>query len=116
MKEMVLAGIVALSASTSLAQTSTAPEATAPAADTAMPVAQQAGGPANLCQELLAFMKARSSWQRFAGPPACWATGIAVSAAGAVASGAVLVCASDVDADSATIPARTISFIALLLP
>ncbi|TIU03057.1 MAG: hypothetical protein E5W39_15090, partial [Mesorhizobium sp.] len=58
MKEMVLAGIVALSASTSLAQTSTAPEATAPAADTAMPVAQQAGGPANLCQELLAFMKA----------------------------------------------------------
>jgi hypothetical protein len=58
MKAMVLAGIVALSASTSLAQTSTAPEGTAPAADTAMPVAQQAGGPANLCQELLAFMKA----------------------------------------------------------
>ncbi|RWJ59190.1 MAG: hypothetical protein EOR32_23350 [Mesorhizobium sp.] len=58
MKEMVLAGIVALSASTSLAQTSTAPEPTAPATETATPAAAQASGPANLCQELLAFMKA----------------------------------------------------------
>jgi hypothetical protein len=58
MREMVLAGIVALSASTSLAQTSTAPGSAAPAADTATPAAQQAGAPANLCQELLAFMKA----------------------------------------------------------
>ncbi|WP_287320201.1 hypothetical protein [Mesorhizobium sp.] len=61
MKKMLLAGIVALSTSTSLAQTSTAPEPTAPAAPaapTAETPAQQAGGPANLCQELLAFMKA----------------------------------------------------------
>ncbi|WP_287062354.1 hypothetical protein [Mesorhizobium sp.] len=56
MKKMLLAGIVALSTSTSLAQTSTAPEPTAPAGAT--PAAQQPGGPANLCQELLAFMKA----------------------------------------------------------
>jgi hypothetical protein len=58
MKKMLLAGIVALSASTSLAQTSTAPEPAAPAAPAAETPAQQAGGPANLCQELLAFMKA----------------------------------------------------------
>ena len=58
MKIMVFAGIVALSTSTSLAQTSTAPEPTAPVVDTPMPAAQRAGEPANLCQELLAFMKA----------------------------------------------------------
>jgi hypothetical protein len=94
MRKMVLAGIFALSASTALAQTGTAPE---PAAEPAAPAAPQAAapetaapqtaapqtaaprtatpaapaetdpaagqqadaaGPANLCQELLAFMKA----------------------------------------------------------
>ncbi|CAH2400764.1 hypothetical protein MES4922_260075 [Mesorhizobium ventifaucium] len=61
-------------------------------------------------------MKARSSWQRFAGPrpPGCW--GVAGTTAGAVDWGAVLVCASEDDADRATIPARSIFFIALLLP
>ncbi|MBA3448439.1 MAG: hypothetical protein H0T56_12700 [Pseudaminobacter sp.] len=72
MRKMVLAGIFALSASTSLAQTGTAPAPAAPAAETATPAAPQAatptdaaaapqaiaGGPANLCQELVAFMKA----------------------------------------------------------
>lgn len=64
MRMIIFAGIFALSASTSLAQTGTAPAPAAPGAETAVPVdpaaAQQAaaGGPANLCQEVLAFMKA----------------------------------------------------------
>jgi hypothetical protein len=53
MKKMALAGILTLVASTSYAQTGTAP---APAA--AQPAAM---GPANICQELVAFMQ---------GPPA----------------------------------------------
>lgn len=71
MRKTVLAGIFALSASTALAQTNSAPEPTPPA-ETATPAAPagpapanpdaapqaNAGGPANLCQELLAFMKA----------------------------------------------------------
>lgn len=54
MRMIIFAGIFALSASTSLAQTGTAPAPADPAA------AQQAGagGPANLCQELVAFMNA----------------------------------------------------------
>ncbi|MFU0507023.1 hypothetical protein [Pseudaminobacter sp. NGMCC 1.201702] len=75
MRKTVLAGIVALSASTSYAQNSTAPDPNVaqepPAAQTATPVAPptmapsdpaaqntRTGRPANLCQELLAFMKA----------------------------------------------------------
>lgn len=50
MEKMVLAGIFALAASTTFAQTG---PATSPATDPA-----GAGGPANLCQELLAFMEA----------------------------------------------------------
>lgn len=62
MREIILAGLFALSASTCLAQTSTepqpaSPEAVSPAAQ--KPVAQQ-GGPANLCREILVFMKAPS--------------------------------------------------------
>jgi hypothetical protein len=70
MRIFVIAGIVALSASTSLAQTSTAPAPAAPAPETATPAppaatapvypaATQAGTgqPANLCQELLAFVR-----------------------------------------------------------
>ena len=60
MRTMVLAGIFALSASTSLAQTATQPQPAAPAAEA--PADQAAAppqsGPANLCQEFLAFMKA----------------------------------------------------------
>ena len=61
MRKMVLAGIFALSASTtSLAQTTTPPQPAAPAAGA--PADQAAAppqsGPANLCQEFLAFMKA----------------------------------------------------------
>lgn len=66
MRKMIFAGIFALSASTSLAQTNTAPETTNPAPEgtapemtaPAEPTAANAGGPANLCQELLAFMEA----------------------------------------------------------
>ena len=58
MKKIALAGILALSASTCLAQSTTSPQPNAPSADTPAGAASQAGGPANLCQELLAFMKA----------------------------------------------------------
>ena len=79
MRRTALAGIFALSASTALAQTGTAPEpaaepATGPATETAAPETAtpaapadadsaavqraDAAGPANLCQELLAFMQA----------------------------------------------------------
>jgi hypothetical protein len=60
MRKIIFAGMFALSASTSLAQTGTAPAPAAPAAPADPAAAQQAaaGGPANLCQELLAFMKA----------------------------------------------------------
>lgn len=57
MRTIIFAGIFALSASSSIAQPGTPPAAPATPAD---PVAaQQSGGsPANLCRELLAFMKA----------------------------------------------------------
>lgn len=60
MRKIVLAGILALSASTSLAQTTTSPQPAAPTvgAPTGQAAASQQSGPANLCQELLAFMKA----------------------------------------------------------
>lgn len=73
MRTIILAGIFALSASTSLAQTDTAPAQAAPEPETTAPAqaapepeataptdpaTASAGGPANLCQELLAFMKA----------------------------------------------------------
>lgn len=51
MRAMVLSGALTLLAATSLAQTSWAQTALSPAAS-------EAEGPANLCQELLAFMKA----------------------------------------------------------
>lgn len=60
MKEIILAGAFALSASTCLAQTATSPEPAPSEAASPVdpaPVSQQ-GGPANLCQEILAFMKA----------------------------------------------------------
>src|SRR5690606_15676971 len=59
MKSIILAGMFALSASTSLAQTTTPPQTAAPAVEpgTDQAAAPQ-GGPANLCQEILAFMKA----------------------------------------------------------
>src|SRR3546814_17654162 len=62
MKQMILVGILALAASPSFAQTDgAAAPAAAPAAESPQtPAADpQAGGagPANLCQELLAFMK-----------------------------------------------------------
>lgn len=58
MREIILAGVFAFSASTCLAQTTTAPqltstEATAPVFQKS---AAQQSGPANLCQEILAFM------------------------------------------------------------
>lgn len=66
MRIIVLAGIFALSASTSFGQTGTAPRPTVPDAAPPAPAAgagdqasaAQPGDPANLCQELLAFMKA----------------------------------------------------------
>ncbi|MCT7377188.1 hypothetical protein [Chelativorans salis] len=61
MKTIILAGIFALAASTSLAQTDTEPGATegeAPATAEATDTQQaDAGRPANLCQELLAFVR-----------------------------------------------------------
>ncbi|RUM95832.1 hypothetical protein EET67_20780 [Pseudaminobacter arsenicus] len=57
MTKLFLAGIFALSVSTSLAQTHTAPTAPAAPANAGAGSAT-AGEPANLCQELLAFMKA----------------------------------------------------------
>lgn len=70
MKKVILAGFFALSASTALAQTNPAPQPAAPAPQAAPSTApaspapsdqaasQPASGPANLCQELVAFMKA----------------------------------------------------------
>lgn len=59
MRKIIFAGIFALSASTALAQTGTPQVPTAPAAKSGAPAdPASAGGPANLCQELLAFMKA----------------------------------------------------------
>lgn len=55
MRKIIFAGIFALSASAALAQTGSPLVPTAPAAK-ADPTST--GGPANLCQELLAFMKA----------------------------------------------------------
>ena len=59
MREIVLAGVFALSVSTCLAQTTTAPQPASP--ETASPAVQkpaaQQGGPADLCQEILIFMK-----------------------------------------------------------
>src|ERR687897_744891 len=71
MRTLVLAGIFALATSTSLAQTGAAPQPTAPApqapataapeapatTDGAAPQQANRAGPANLCQELLAFVK-----------------------------------------------------------
>ncbi|WP_163264503.1 hypothetical protein [Chelativorans alearense] len=71
MRKMFLAGIFALAASTSLAQTDTAPEPVAPEGATPAPATPEAaapgdsaatqqteaGRPANLCQELLAFVQ-----------------------------------------------------------
>jgi hypothetical protein len=63
MRKFILAGMFALSASASQAQTPTPPQPAAPAAPAAETPADQAaasrqGGPANLCQEIVAFMKA----------------------------------------------------------
>jgi hypothetical protein len=64
MKKIIFAGIFALSASTSLAQTKPTPAPMAREAETAVPADPAAAppadarGPVNLCQELLAFMKA----------------------------------------------------------
>lgn len=59
MREIILAGVFALSVSTCLAQTITAPQLASP--ETASPAVQkpvaQQGGPADLCQEILVFMK-----------------------------------------------------------
>lgn len=59
MREIILAGAFALSTSTCLAQTATPPAPASP--QSASPIEAAAppqGGPANLCQELLGFMKA----------------------------------------------------------
>jgi hypothetical protein len=55
MREIILAGMFAFSASTCLAQTTPASQPASPPA-VQKPAAQQAG-PANLCQEILLFMK-----------------------------------------------------------
>jgi len=59
MRSIILAGMFALLASTSWAQTTPAPQTTVPPVDGQGngPVVRQ-GGPSNLCQEVLAFMKA----------------------------------------------------------
>jgi len=59
MREIVLAGVLAFSASTCLAQTTTSPQPASPEVNSAtdQAAAAQQGGPANLCQEILAFMK-----------------------------------------------------------
>ncbi len=57
MRKIFLAGIFALAASTSLAQTDTAPAPATPPADSAATQQTEAGRPANLCQELLAFVR-----------------------------------------------------------
>ncbi len=73
-------------------------------------------------------MKATSSWQRLAGPPAgcdaAWSDGAGLAGAvdgaawgaGAAGCGAGLVWASAVEADRAKNPARMDFFIASLLP
>lgn len=59
MRSIILAGMFVLSASASWAQTTTSPQPAAPAAEAQTDqAAPQQGGPANLCQELVAFMKA----------------------------------------------------------
>ena len=58
MRSIILAGTVVLSASASWAQTATSPQPAAPAAQTDQAAAPQQDGPANICQEILAFMKA----------------------------------------------------------
>lgn len=59
MRKIIFAGILALSASTSVAQIGTTPVPTGPAAKSGAPAdPADTGGPANLCRELLAFMKA----------------------------------------------------------
>ncbi len=60
MRSIILAGMFVLSASTSWAQTDTSPQSAAPSVDgqTDQAAAAPQGGPANLCQEVLAFMKA----------------------------------------------------------
>lgn len=59
MREIILAGVFAFSASTCLAQTTTTPQPASPEA--ASPAVQQSAaqqaGPADLCQEILLFMK-----------------------------------------------------------
>ena len=124
MRKRVLAGIFALSASTSLAQTGTTPEpATEPAATSTAPAApansgansgagQQvdAAGPANLCQELLAFMQAPPPEEAAPAPakPAAASTGQAAPAqqgasalAGTTGSGEDASAKPDSEADSA---------------
>ena len=60
MRSMFFAGIFALSASTALAQTGSAPAPATSAPQAATPATQaagqQTGKPANICQELVAFM------------------------------------------------------------
>ncbi|PLU02541.1 hypothetical protein FB004_103263 [Sinorhizobium medicae] len=59
MREIILAGAFALSTSTCLAQTATPPAPATPQSASPIEVAAPPqGGPANLCQELLGFMKA----------------------------------------------------------
>ncbi|MCV0395594.1 MAG: hypothetical protein K5872_17170 [Rhizobiaceae bacterium] len=60
MRSVILTGIFVLSASTSWAQTTTSPQPADPAveAQTDQATAARQTGPANLCQEILAFMKA----------------------------------------------------------
>jgi hypothetical protein len=55
MREIILAGMFAFSASTCLAQTTTASQPASPPA--VQKSAAQQAGPANLCQEILLFMK-----------------------------------------------------------
>jgi hypothetical protein len=59
MRSIILAGMCVLSASASWAQTTTPPQPSTPAVEAQTDqAAPKQGGPANLCQELLAFMKA----------------------------------------------------------
>ncbi len=58
MRTIIFAGIFALSASSAIAQTGTPRAPSPPAAETAAAGQPGSGRPANLCQELLAFMKA----------------------------------------------------------
>ncbi|MGK9339749.1 hypothetical protein KXR65_27780 [Sinorhizobium meliloti] len=58
MREIILAGAFALSTSTCLAQTATPPAPLSPQSASPIEAASPPGGPANLCQEILSFMKA----------------------------------------------------------